>query len=198
VDGDPEVAAVGREAAGALHAQALLYVDEDLLVAGLVADEKETQPVVLHHLQRLAGHVGLGVARPGDPELAQTAGDRLGPRPVVGERVVVEELLLHLREQFVDQDGLGQHVVDAAGPVPVATDRLRPQAERAPGPASPPGVQRDVRVEQIPDVVVLGPQVPLVDRGHERKAVHIGQDLPVGVVYHLSVRALIAKACHGG
>ena len=64
----------------------------------LVTDQQQPQAVVLHHLQRLARHVGLGVARPGDAELAELLGQLLDARQVVGQRVIVEEELLHLRE----------------------------------------------------------------------------------------------------
>jgi len=46
--GDAEVAAVGGEPPGPLDPQALLDVDEDPLVARLVADEQQPQAVVAH------------------------------------------------------------------------------------------------------------------------------------------------------
>ena len=53
------------------------------------------------------GHVRLRVARPGHAELAEPARDRLGARPVVGEGVVVEEELAHLREERLRVRHLG-------------------------------------------------------------------------------------------
>ena len=81
-----------------LDPHALLDVVQDLLVAAFVADQQQPQPVVPQHLQRLARHIRLGVARPGDAQLAQLLRDRLGARQIVGEGVVVEEELPHLRE----------------------------------------------------------------------------------------------------
>ena len=98
VDLDPQLVAVAGEALRHLDAHALLDVVQDLLVAAFVPDKQQPQPVVLQHLQRLARHVGLGVARPRHAQLAQLPRDRLGARQVVGERVVVEEELSHLRE----------------------------------------------------------------------------------------------------
>ena len=98
MDRDAELVAVLGEAARDVDPHALLDVVEDLLVAGFVADQQQPQAVVAQHFERRARHVGLGVARPGDAELAQLAGDRLGARPVVGEGVVVEEELLDLRK----------------------------------------------------------------------------------------------------
>ena len=80
VDGDAELVAVLGELLGDLDAHALLDVVQDLLVAGLVADQQQAQAAFLEHLQRLARHVGLGVARPGDAELAELPGDGLGAR----------------------------------------------------------------------------------------------------------------------
>ena len=93
------------EAARDVDAHALSDVVKDLLVAAFVTDEQEPQAVVAHHFQRIARHVGLGVARPGDAQLAQFARDRLGARPVVREGVVVEEELPHLRERRLSPSG---------------------------------------------------------------------------------------------
>ena len=98
---------------------------------GLVADQQEPQPVVAQHLERRARHVRLGVARPRDAEPAEPAGDRLGARQVVRERVVVEEVLLHLREVAARPRDLGDHVLDRPRAVAMAAHRLRPEAEGA-------------------------------------------------------------------
>ena len=138
-----------------VDAHALLDVVQDLLVAGLVADQQQAQAVVAQHLEGFARHVGLGVARPGDAELAQLAGDRLGARQVVGEGVVVEEEFLHLREGFLRPGDLLDHVADAARAVAVAADGLRPQAEGAARFAAAPGVDRDVGMLEVADEIVL-------------------------------------------
>ena len=68
---DAKLAAILGEALGDVDQQALLDVVQDLLIAGFVADQQQTKAIVLHHFQRLARHVGFGIARPGDAELAQ-------------------------------------------------------------------------------------------------------------------------------
>jgi len=68
---DAEVVAILGEAAREFDAHALLDVEQDLLIAGLVADQQQAQARLLHDLQSLARHVGFGIARPGDPQLAQ-------------------------------------------------------------------------------------------------------------------------------
>src|SRR5689334_22812803 len=117
VDRDAELVAILGEALGHVDQHALLDVVQDLLVARLVADQQKPQAVVAHHLERLAPHIGLGVARPGDAELAQLLCDRLGARRVIGEGVVVEEELLHLRERLHGIADLVNHVADAAGAI---------------------------------------------------------------------------------
>ncbi|HZC16903.1 MAG TPA: NAD-dependent epimerase/dehydratase family protein, partial [Caulobacteraceae bacterium] len=82
VDGDAELVAILGEATGDVDQHALLDVVQDLLIAGLIADEQQPEPVVAQHLERVPRHIGLGVARPGDAELAEPAGDGLGARQV--------------------------------------------------------------------------------------------------------------------
>ena len=112
----------------------------------LVADEQEAQAVIPHHLQGLVGDIGLGVARPSEAEFADLLGERVDARQIVGQRIVVEEELLHLREgglrpaQFLDD------VADASDAIAMTADRLRPQAEGAARFAAAPGVEGDVRV----------------------------------------------------
>ena len=118
-------------------------------------------------------HVRLRVARPRHAEPAEAASDLLDARPIVGERVVVEEDLLNLRECVAVQFTSSDHVADGAGAVVVAADRLRPQAEGAARPAAAARVERDVRVLQVADEVVLDLQVALVDRRHARQLVHV-------------------------
>ena len=131
VDLDAELVAILGELLGHVDQHALLDVVQDLLVAGLVADDEQPQPLSRQHLQRLARHVGLGVAGPGDAELADLLRDGLGARQVVGEGVVVEEELLDLREGLLRPVHLVDDVADAARAIAVPADGLRPQAERA-------------------------------------------------------------------
>ena len=148
----------------------------------LVADQQQPQPVVAQHLQGRSRHVGLGVARPCHAELAELASDRLGARTVVGEGVVVEEELLHLRKPALREPNFLDDMADAAHPVAVPADGLRPQAEGAFRPAAAPGVERDVGVLQITDEVILDPEVPPVHLGDEGQLVHVLEDRPVGIV----------------
>ena len=156
-----------------IQAHALLDVVQDLLVAGFVAHQQQPQAVVAHDFERLARHVGLGVARPGHPQLAQAPGDLLGARQIVGERVVVEEELAHLREILLGGRHFRFHAVRAAHAVAVPAKRLRPQAKCALRAAAPAGVQRDVRMLQVADEIVLDGQVALVDVHHIRQRVHV-------------------------
>src|SRR5262249_27659545 len=133
VDGDPEVFAVAREAARKIRTNALFDVVEDLLVARLVADEHEPEAIVLEDLEGFVRDVGLGVDRPGHAEPAQALGDGLRPRQVVGERIIVEEELLDLREQPLRKRHLLGDVLYATGTVPLSADRLGPEKEGALG-----------------------------------------------------------------
>ena len=108
-----------------------------------VADEQQPQAVVAQHLERLARHIGLGIAGPGDAELAQLPGDGLGARQVVGEGIVVEEELLHLREGLLRPGDLLDDMADAARAIAMPAHGLRPQAEGAARFAAAPGVERE-------------------------------------------------------
>ena len=142
----------------------------------LVADEQQPQAVVLHHLQRLIGDIGLGIAGPGQAKLADFLRERLGARQIVGERVVVEEELLHLWEgrlrpcQFLDD------VADAAHAITMAADGLRPEAEGAARFAATARIEGDVRVLEIADEIILDDEIAFVDRRHEWKRVHVLED----------------------
>src|SRR3989442_12081359 len=82
-------------------------------------------------------------------------------RHVVGERVVVEEELAHLREVAPRQRDLAHDVPDRARPVPVAADGLGPQAEGALGPTDPPRVERQLAEKGEADAVVIDRHVTL-------------------------------------
>ncbi len=198
MDGDAELVAVLGELLGHLDAHALLDVVQDLLVAGLVADQQQPQAAVLELLQRLARHIGFRIARPGDAELAQLLGDGLGPRQVVGEGVVVEEEFLGLREGLHRPGDLVDHVLDGAGAVAVAAHGLGPQAEGAARLAAPACVDRDVGMLEVPDEVLLHLQVPLVDRGDPGKVVHLLEDRAVLVVDHDALLVAPAEALDFG
>jgi hypothetical protein len=58
--------------------------DENLLVPGLVSHEQQAQAIVPQDLQRLVGDVGFRVARPGQAQFSQAAGDLLGAPPFAG------------------------------------------------------------------------------------------------------------------
>ena len=96
----------------AVDACALADVVEDLLIAGLEADQQQPQPVLLQHFQRLEGNVRFGVARPRHAEAAETARDRFSARAIVSEGVVIEEELAHLREQALRVRHFGDDVID--------------------------------------------------------------------------------------
>ncbi len=62
VDLDAQLAAVLGEAARNVRTQAFLDVQQDLVVAGLIAHQQQAQAVLLHDLERAVRHVGLGIA----------------------------------------------------------------------------------------------------------------------------------------
>ncbi len=196
MDRDPEFVAILGKPPRDVDAHPLLDVVEDLLVAGLVADEQQPQSVVAQYLQRRARHIGLGVARPGHAELAELAGDRLGARPVIGKRVVVEEELLHLREIALCEADFVDDMTYAAYPVAVAANGLRPETKGTFRPAAAARIQRDVGVLQIADEVVFNPQIALVDFGDEGQLIHLFQDRPIAVVGYDAVRAAKAQTVY--
>ena len=182
VDLDAELVAVLGELPRHVDQHALLDVVQDLLVAGLVADDEQPAAVVGQHFEGLARHIALGVAGPDDAELADLPGQRFDARQVVGQRVVVEEHLLDLRERLHRPFQLVDDVSDAAGAVVVSAHGLRPQAEGAARFAAAPGVERQIRMPQVADEVVLDLEIALVDRRDERQLVHVVQHGAVGVV----------------
>ena len=159
VDRDAEPVAVLREAPRRVDPGALADVVQDLLAAGLVSDEEQPQPVLPHDLA--ATRRGRSPSRCTTTSRRACRGARrsLRAREVVREGVVVEEVLLDLREEAVRAPDLLGHVFRRARAVAVAADRLGPEAERAPRAAAAPRVQRDVGVEQVADEVVLDDEV---------------------------------------
>src|SRR5262249_35803593 len=146
VNDDAELVAILGKAPRHVDPHAFSNVVQNLLIAALVPDQQQAQSVVAHDLERVAWHVGLGVAGPDDAELAELARDRLAARTIVGEGIVVEEEFLHLRERGFRPADLVDDVADAARAVAMAADGLRPQAERAARFAAAAGIERNVRV----------------------------------------------------
>src|SRR3954454_13266003 len=183
VSDDAKLAAILGESFGNVDEHAFLDVVKDLLVAGFVADQQEPQAVVLKYLQGRARHIGLGIARPDDPELSDLARKRFDARYVVRQRVVVEEEFLYLWKCLLRPRELFDYVADAAGTVAVAADRLRPETERATRLAAAAAVERNIGVLQIADEIVFDDEVTLVDRCDEGQCVHVLEDRAVLVVH---------------
>src|SRR3954468_6982208 len=90
--------AILGEAARDIDTHALFDIEQDLLIAGLIADEEQPEAVVLQDLESLSRNVRFRVARPDDADLAELLRQRLDAWEIVGERVVVEEEFLDLRK----------------------------------------------------------------------------------------------------
>ena len=159
-----------------------------------VADEQQPQAVLLQHFERLARHIGLGIARPDDAQLAELLRDRLGARQVVGEGIVVEEEFAHLREAFLRRFDLGDDMLDAAHAIFMAADGLGPQAEGAMRFTAAARIDRDIRVHQIADEIILDPEIAVIDVGDERKLVHVLEHGPLAVMDDLAGGIAIAQA----
>ena len=173
----------------------LLRID---LAAGLVADEQEAQAVVAEDLEARVRDVGLGVAGPRHAEPPEAARDGLRARQVVGEGVVVEEVLLDLREQPRGVRDLGHDVVDGPRAIALAAHRLRPQAERAARAAAAARVEGHVRMLQVADEVALDVEIAPVDVDDPRQAVHVLERRPLRRPPQLSGRVAVAQAGHLG
>ena len=141
MDGNSQFMASTGELPRHIDAHTFTDVVKYLLVAGFVSHQQESQPVVAHDLQGLSGDVGFGIAGPGDPELSEFARDGFGARPIIGKRVVVEEEFPHLRKRLSRPANFLNDIGDAAGPVAMAADGLRPKAKRAPRLAPAAGVE---------------------------------------------------------
>src|SRR5262245_1368374 len=183
MDDDAKFVAIFGEAAGDVDSHALLDIVQDLLIAGLVSDKQQAQAIIFHHLQRLAWNVGLGVAGPGQPEFTDFLGQRLDARQVVGQRVIVEEEFLHLREGRLSPTQLLDNMAYAAYAIAMAADGLRPEAEGAARFAATARVERNVRVLEIADEIVLDDEVAFIDRRYEAQHVHVLEDWAVLVVH---------------
>ncbi len=62
MDDDAQVFRVARKLPRNVQANAFLDVDQNLIVSGLIPDQEKAQAVVFHDFERLARHVGLGIA----------------------------------------------------------------------------------------------------------------------------------------
>src|ERR1051326_4727766 len=196
VDDDAELVAVLRELARFVNADALLDIVEDLLIARFVTDEQQTQSVVLENLQRLVVYVRAGIARPGDAECAQFLRNLARPWQVSGERVIIEEELLHLGKEFPGPFHFLKHVFGTACPVSMPANGLRPEAKGALGGAATTRVERNVRMLQITDEVLLDLEVALVDIYDERQVVHVFDQFALGIVDDLAI-VTVAYAADG-
>ena len=76
----------------------------------------------------------------------------------------------------------------------MAADGLGPEAEGALRRAAAPGVETQVRVQQIADEILLNLQIPLVRIDHPRQNVHVGDHFALAVVDDLPVGTAIRKA----
>src|SRR4029078_8717347 len=85
MNGDAELMAVLGELPRMVEPHALLDIDENVAVAGLVAVHKYPEPVILEDLQRLVRDISLGVAGPGHADLPHAVGDHLRAFEIVGE-----------------------------------------------------------------------------------------------------------------
>ena len=191
---DVQLAAVFAEASCDIRTQALLDVQQDLVVARLVAHQQQPQAVFLHDLEGRIRHVRLRVAGPRHAQLAQTACDLFDTRLEVGEGVVVEHDLLDLGHVVADPLHFLQHVLHRARAVAVAAYRLRPQAERALRTAAAARVDRDVRMLQVTDKVILDLQVTLIDRCDKGQFVHVLEDRTRLVVLDRAIRRAVTQA----
>jgi hypothetical protein len=91
------------------------------------------------------------------------------------------------------QANLLDHMLDAADPVAMPADGLRPQAEGAFRAAAAPGIQRQIRVLQIADEIILDLEIALVDLGHEGQPVHVLQHRPRRIMDDDAVLVAIAE-----
>ena len=187
------VAGLG-EAPHLVQGDALLDVLENLFVAALVADQEEPQPGILERFDGVVVQVGAAVATPGDAERGEFLGDLAGAREVGGEGVVIEEELPHLGEELLHVGHFVGDVLRGADAVFMPADGLGPETEGALGGAPAARVEAHIGMEQVADKILLDLQVALIDVGHPRQRVHVGNHLALGVVLDLAFFVAIAQA----
>ena len=137
------------EPAHFVHGHALFDTRENVVVAAFVANQEQAQTVVLEGFYRVVIQVRTAVAGPVDAERAEFFGDFTGARQVRGERVVVEEKFLHLREEFLHVGHFVGDILRRTNAVFVSANGLRPEAEGALRRAAAAGVHADVRMQQV-------------------------------------------------
>ena len=98
VDRQPQLVAILGEALRHVDGGALLDVLENLLVAGLIADDQQPAAGFLHRLQRFVIGGDARGAGPGEVQLLQLRAQLDRARFAVVEGVVVEENFLQARE----------------------------------------------------------------------------------------------------
>ncbi len=192
MDRDAKLLAVPGEFLGALDGDAFLDALEDLGVARLVADHEAAQAAVLEVLEGVVGDIGPAAGRPGHADLLQALGDLPRPRHVGGEGVVVEEVLLALREELGGVGNLARDVVGAADPVAMAADGLGPEAENALGGTAASGIDRDVGLLKVANGVLFDLQVALIDVHDPRQGVEVLDQCPLRVVMQLPGAVAVA------
>ena len=80
-------------------------------------------------------------------------------------------------------------MLDRARAIALAADGLRPQTERALRAAAPAGVERDVRVKQVADEVVLDREIAPIHVDDVRQRIHVLEDRAIGRVPDAAVLA---------
>src|SRR5262245_64937347 len=85
---------------------------------------------------------------------------------------------------------LGDDVLDRPRAIAMAAHRLRPEAEGATRPASPPRVERHVWVQEVADEVLLDHQIAMVDVDDERQRVHVLERRPLRRALEVAVGAI--------
>src|SRR5581483_3488508 len=103
-----------------------------------------------------------------------------------------------LREELLRAAHLLDDVSGRLRPVSVAADGLRPEAERAASGAAATRIEREVRVLEVADEVVLDLEIALVDVEHARERVHVVDELALAVVVDLAVLVAPREPVHVG
>ncbi len=202
VDDEAEVVAVLDEVARTFDRGTLLDVLEDLRIAGLEADDKQTAASFLHGLEGVVVGGDARRAAPGDADGLELFAEFDGANLLDVEGIVVEEELLDVGEVLLCPCHFGGNVVGGTLAPGMAAESLGPQAERALRRATARGVERDVRVQKERHVVARDVHVARVDLGSpghrvevfDLRAIRIVLDDAVGVIVSVFVSFFIADA----
>ena len=196
---DPQLTAVAHELAGRIQHQALFDSVQNLLVAGLEADQQQAQAVIAQLPQRFVIEVCARVAGPRELQLLHALRDLDGTGFVDGERVVVEHPLAHaVAEKLLAHFHLADHGGGRFSAVNVAADGLRPEAEAAFGRAAAPRIERNIGVLQVADEVVLDLQIAVINREDAGHSVPVVNELALGVVVNAAIGVAPAEAFDPG